>query len=279
MVRFRVETIVVDGQLCIPEERLFLDGAVGFFRGQKADIIIPATTNAIFRTYPQQAKAAPYGTLVVDLTKTEDELWNSVHSKHRNVIRNAGKKGVEVRSGVEYLDQAHALIQETFKRSSMGFMDLRAFKKMTEGLGENVKVFVALYQGTIQGCAVVPFSLHAAYYVYGGTAAQPLTGATNLLQWEVMRYFRNQGVKRYDFCGVRIDPEKGSKQASLMMYKERFGPDLIQGYMWKCSLNPVKSLIYSLGVRLLRGGDIVDREHKKLHGPIASCASTALPSL
>ena len=54
-----------------------------------ADVVIPATTNTIFRTYPDGATAAPYGSYVVDLTQTEEALWNKVHSKHRNVIRNA----------------------------------------------------------------------------------------------------------------------------------------------------------------------------------------------
>ena len=49
-----------------------------------------------------------------------------------------------------------------------------------------------------------------------------------------------------------------------MKFKERFGPKFVQGYMWKQSLAPLKSAVYSLGVRLLRGGDIVDREHHKL---------------
>jgi len=35
--------------------------------------------------------------------------------------------------------------------------------------------------------------------------------------------------------------------------------------MWKYNLNPIKYPIYSLAVKLLRGGDIVDREKHKLN--------------
>ena len=48
------------------------------------------------------------------------------------------------------------------------------------------------------------------------------------------------------------------------MFKQRFGGQPVQGYMWKYSLNPLKYAVYSLAVRLLRGGDIVDIEHHKL---------------
>lgn len=264
MVRFRVETIPIGEGLGIEEERAFLTGAVGVFTSMGAHLIIPPTTNAIFRTYPVGAVAAPYGTYIIDLTQTEETLWNKVHSKHRNVIRNAVKKGVQLLSGLEYLDTAYKLVRDTFKRSKLSFMSHEEFKRMVVGLGPNVKVFIADYQGASQGCAVIPFSNHCAYYVYGGTAAEPLTGATNFLQWEAIRFFQSRGVKRYDFCGVRINPEKDSKAAGLMMYKERFGPQLYQGYMWKYPLKPLQSAIYSLAVRLIKGGDIVDAEHHKL---------------
>ena len=91
-----------------------------------------------------------------------------------------------------------------------------------------------------------------------------MTGATNLLQWEAVRLFRGIGVKRYDFVGVRINPEKGSKQAGLMSFKQRFGGELAQGYMWKYSIRPARYAFYALAVRFLRGGDIVDHERHKM---------------
>ena len=264
MIRFRVETIPLVDDLNVEEEKSFLNSAVEYFRSIGAHLIIPGTTNAIFRTYPDGAIAAPYGTHLIDLTQSEETLWNNVHSKHRNVIRNAGKKGVRFISGLENVDATYDLVEETFKRSAMPFMSRDSFKRIADALGEQVRVFVAEYQGTIQSAAMIPFSDFRAYYVYGGTTADPLTGASNMLQWEAIKYFRSIGVKSYDFCGARINPEKGSKQEGIMKFKERFGPKFVQGYMWKLSLAPLKSAVYSLGVRLLRGGDIVDREHHKL---------------
>ncbi len=264
MVRFRVETIVVGEKLEINEEREFLSGVVDYFRSVKTDMIIPATTNTIFRTYPAGAVVAPYGSFIIDLTQPEDVLWNNLHSKHRNVIRNATKKGVEIREGVEYLDLAHGIIRDTLLRSKLSFISREELRRFIESLQGSAKVFVAFHEGLPQGCAVIPYSQYSAYYLYGGTIASPLTGATNLLQWEAIKTFHSLGVRRYDFVGVRINPERGSKQEGLAMFKQRFGGKLVQGFMWKYPLNPVKSAIYSLGVRLLRGGDIVDIEKHKM---------------
>jgi hypothetical protein len=264
MARFRVETIFIGEELKVEEEKIFLNSVVDYFRSIGIDMIIPATTNAIFRTYPEGAIAAPYGTLIIDLDQPEEGLWANVHSKHRNVIRKAKKEGVRIICDGDYIDAAFKLVRDTFKRSRLPFMNHYAFKRMICGLADFVRVFIADYQGVFQGCAVIPFSKHSAYYVYGGSTSKPMTGAMNLLQWEAILYFRALGVKHYDFCGVRIDPEKESKQARLMMFKERFGPKLIRGYMWKQSLNRLKSPLYTLSVRLLRGGDIVDAERHKL---------------
>ena len=265
MARFRVETIARRGELDLQKEKVFLNNVVAHLRSIGADLIIPASTNTLFRTAPDGAIGAPYGSYVIDLSISEEALWKNVHSKHRNVIRNARNKGVEILSGPEYADSAYELVRDTFKRSEMTFMSHDNFKRMIGGLGERVKVFVASLGGTIQGCAVVPYSEYSAYYAYGGSILpSPVTGATNLLQWEAICHFRNLGVKRYDFCGARLDPEEGSKQAGLAMYKERFGGQLLLGYMWKYNLSKLKSPIYSLAVRLLRGGDIVDQEQHKL---------------
>lgn len=266
MVRFRIETILLEEELDVKEEKAFLNSVIQYFRSDEADMIIPATTNTIFRTYPDGAVAAPYGTYIIDISQPEETLWSNLNSSHRRKVRLAIKNGVQIRSGMEYLKVVYELVRDTFKRSNLGFMGFGAFKRYILGLNENVKILVADYQGAIQGCVVIPFSNHSAYYVYGGSVPKPLTGATNLLHWEAIQMFRKLGVKRYDFVGVRINPDKGSKQEGLMAFKERFGGQLVEGYMWKYSLHPLKYAVYSLAVRILRGGDIVDQERHKLDG-------------
>lgn len=275
LIRFPTQTIHLEKEIAMEHEKEFLNSAVEYFHSIRADAIIPATVNTIFRTYPDGSLAAPYGSHIIDLNQPEETLWNNLHSKHRNVIRNAMKKGVQIRNGLEYLDTAYNLVKGSFRRSADGFiakmrlemrMDLDSFKRQAHGFGENVKVFIAEYEGVEQGCAVIPFSTHSAYYMHGGSIAKPLTGVMNFLQWEIIRHFRDLGVRHYDFCGARINPEKGSKAEGLIMFKERFGGKLSEGYMWKYSLHPLKYRLYNLAACLRSGGDIVDTERHKLQG-------------
>jgi len=270
IIRFRVETVLLDDDLDIAEEKSFLNSAIECLRSRGADMIIPAPNTALFRVYPEGALAAPYGTLVKDLGQPEELLWNEVHADFRQNIRKAARKGVEIKSGMEYLDVCYRLIADTLKRSNMKFRDYGEFLRMILSLGPNVRIFIAECAGEVQACMVAPFSEHSAYDWYSGTSPKPMRGAMHLLVWEAIRQFHDMGVKRLNFTGVRISPHEGSKQEGILNFKLRFGGKLVQGYAWKYSLHPLKFAAYSVGIRLLKGGDIVDLERHKLTAELAA---------
>ena len=87
----------------------------------------------------------------------------------------------------------------------------------------------------------------------------------NLLHWEAIKYFKEKGIKRYDFVGARISPEKGSKLEGIQRFKSRFGPTLKRGYLWKKNINPLKTNLYNFLVLIKTlncKGDVVDQERK-----------------
>jgi hypothetical protein len=265
MVRFRVETISLGGELDEREEKSFLNRAVEYLRSTEVDMIIPSNNTAIFRTYPDGASSAPYGTFVNDLRQTEEVLFSKIRKTYRNNIRRAMKAGVQIKSGMEYRDVAYHLIAETLRRSGADVVkSYEDFKRSVVGLGDYVKIFVAEHEGVIQGCLVSPFSRHTAYNWYCGSRPEPVLGSVHLLHWEAMRQFRALGVERFNFQGVRINPTEGSKQEGILNYKKGFGGEMVQGFMWKYSFRPIKSAAYSVAMRWFKGGDIVDQEHNKL---------------
>jgi len=264
MVRFRTETIPLAGELGLAQERSFLNSVVEYFRSTGADMIVPSGNTAIFRTYPDGAGAAPYGTFIKDLNQPEEVLLSEIRKTYRQNIRKAIAAGVQIESGLQYLDISYDLISETMKRSKSTFKTHKEFKQKILSLGEYVKIYVAEHQGGIQGCMVSPFSEHTAYNCYAGSSPEPVLGAMHLLHWEAIRQFRALGVKRFDFQGVRINPERGSKQEGIRIYKQGFGGRLVQGYMWKYPLRSLKSVAYSVAVHVLKGGDIVDQAHHDL---------------
>ena len=124
MVRFRVETIYLDGELSVEEEKSFLNSVVEYFRSIGADMIIPATTNTIFRAYPDGADAAPYGSYVIDLTQPEDVLWKNIDRIYRQNINTAIKAGVTIRDGAEHIEATYMHVRDTFKKSKTPIYEL-----------------------------------------------------------------------------------------------------------------------------------------------------------
>jgi Acetyltransferase (GNAT) domain len=264
MIRFSTQTIPLHDGFSLEAEKAFLAGVVDHFRSSGADVIIPSGNAAIFRTYPDGAEAAPYGTFVQDLTKTEEALMREIRKTYRQNIRKALSVGVQIKCGPEYLDASYELVSTTLQRSGAKFKSHADFRRRIAALGESAKVFVAEHGGVIQGCMVAPFSQHTAYNCYAGSRVNPVLGSMHLLHWEAIRQFRSLGVQRFDFQGVRINPDKGSKQEGIADYKRGFGGELVQGFLWKYHLRPLKSLAYSVAIRLMTGGDIVDKEQHKL---------------
>lgn len=263
IVRFRVETIPAGPELGLNEEKDFLNGAMDYLRTRGADLVMPATTNAIFRTYPDGATAAPYGSYIIDLSPEEDALWMNIDRIVRQNIKSAVRAGTEVREAPEQAESAYHMILETFTRSGLPFMSLTDFKRYLAGLGEYGRVLVAETAGVAQSFAVFGFSRHAAYAIYAGNAADQQKGANKLLYWEAIRLFRRLGARQYDFVGARIEPEPGSKQEALALFKQRFGSTLKQGFMWKAPLRRFKFGLYGLAARFRSGGDIVDAERHR----------------
>lgn len=267
LVRFRVEIMPIGAGLGLSEEKEFLNNIINYFKAGNIDMIIPASTNTLFRTYPEGSIAAPYGNFIIDLNKPEEELWNNLNATYRKKIRNSIKNGVKILDSLDYLETSHKIISETLKKSSLKFISYNALLGLIRSFEENVKIFVAVQNEIIQGCTIFPFSNYAAYSLYGGRIQNAEKGAMNLLNWEAIRQFRNMGVKRFDFMGVRIDPAKDSKQEGIHTFKQRFGGQLVKGYMWKYPFHRLKYWIYCTAIRIQRGGDIVDAERGKLDIP------------
>ncbi|MBN2545871.1 MAG: peptidoglycan bridge formation glycyltransferase FemA/FemB family protein [Spirochaetes bacterium] len=258
---FTSDTIIIDKKMKIDDEKGFLDNSLIYLKNQNIDFIIQPPTYAVFNVYPKNSLSAEFGSFVIDLAETEEKIWSNIHSKHKNVIRNAEKKGVIIKRGVEYLDTAYELYINTLKRSNINGSSKDKIINLVNNIRSNIEIFVAFSDGKAQGCAIMPYSSYSAYYIYGGSIEKPLTGAMNLLHWEALKYFKSKKVRFYDFAGARINPQAGTKYESLQKFKSRFGGSLKKGWLWKIPLNKFKYYFYNfiLYTAKKRHYDIIDQ--------------------
>ena len=259
---FTTQTIVLNEN---SDEKEFLYSVIEKTRELNLDFIAQPMANVLFRLAPKNSKYIKWGSYVVDLTISEEELLKNMHSKHRNVIRKAIKDGVVVEE-TENISLIYENLKETMQRQNRAYPSLEELEKIKN----LVKFYISKKDDIIQGCAVLPYNRFGAYYLYGGSIARPYTGALNYLHYYAMLDMKKNGVKKYDFMGARLNVEKGSKLEGIQRFKSRFGGELKEGYLWKYEYKPLKIKLIDIIQKIrykLQGrvylGDAIEQESKR----------------
>lgn len=254
----------------------FLDSVCEYLKKkEKVHWISQNPPASLFSDFPTGAKHIPFGSHVVDLSLAEDELWAKLHSKHRNVIKKAEKDGIVITKGVsdKIISDYHSIDLDTWARSEKKAANLAALKHQAEKLGDKVVFYMAYEEDDPQSGAIFYYNKEMCYYMHGANKNNPHTGSGNLLQWKAMLDMKEKGVKYFSFVGCRINEDENSKFHGIQRFKERFGGELKQGYLFKLDFNPFRHCLFNflLAFRnLIKGNhkfviqkDIIDQEIHK----------------
>lgn len=274
-IRLGVKTVELRSSIIncksLKEEINFIDQLITFIKENKYCDILKCSNTAIFNHVPKKSVYSKFGTYIVDLTLTEEDLFKNVHSKHRNVIRKAEKDGIIVEESVSFYHDCVLLIQSTLERQNM-IVPKKSSYDFLLSLGEYAEYWIAKdCEGNIQGCAVLLWTPNSnCYYLYGGSAPDAHNGAMNLLIWRAMLSMKEKGVIFFDFVGARLRPLPGSKQEGIQRFKSRFGGTMRTGYIFKLPINIIKYYFLNLSLRIyyflkyrhVYPGDMIEQEIK-----------------
>lgn len=146
----------------------------------------------------------PLRTLIVSLQGSEEEILGRMKQKTRYNIRLSLKKGVIVRSSAD-LNLFHSLMEVTGQRDEFGVHSRDYYQHAYEIFYPRGKceLFVAEYQHKPLAALMVFAHNQRAWYFYGASSDEHRDRMPNyLLQWEAMRWARDQGCFTYDLWGV-----------------------------------------------------------------------------
>jgi hypothetical protein len=243
----------------------FLDLVIDKCRDLNVDYISQPLANVFFENVPGQSKYITWGSYIVDLSLSEDSILANIHSKHKNVIKKAIKNSVVVMKTND-VNLIFNSIKETMQRQSRSFPSILELEKIKDFC----IFFIAKKGDIIQGCSVLAYNSHGAYYLYGGSIPRPYSGSLNYMHYYAMLEFKKNGVERYDFMGARLNVEKDSKLEGIQRFKSRFGGILHTGSTWKYEYRPYKILLMQFIQKILFRvnrevymGDAIDQESKR----------------
>lgn len=168
----------------------------------------------------------------INLTKTEDELFNEMHPKNRYNIRLAEKKGVEVeiirQNFRKYFDDFYRLLRETAKRDNFNLHPKTYYQNVFATLEENnAFLAVARYEEKMLLINLILLYGRAAHFAFGGSSDEYKNlMAPHLSHWRGIIEAKNRGYKFYNFGGV--SGNGGKELEGVSFFKKRFGGELLE---------------------------------------------------
>ncbi|EKE14918.1 MAG: femAB family protein [uncultured bacterium] len=158
-----------------------------------------------YNLQPSPHPLFPTWTQILDLTKSEEELLKSFHSKTRYNIRLAEKKGVVIKemSTEEGFKIFSKLYFETCKRQKYFGHTPKYHKIVWNSLKKDfAHILVAFYNDVPLAAYELFYFKNTLYYPYGGTSLEYRNlMASNLLMWEVIKLGKKLGAEKFDMWG------------------------------------------------------------------------------
>ena len=176
----------------------------------------------------------PSRTLIMDLSKSEEELLQNMHQKTRYNIRLAERKGARVIEGnIGYFKNFWQLTSETSQRDKFRLHSRNYYHKMLEIDKNFIKLFAAEYSASANSgqdkkmiaANIISFFGDTVTYLHGASSNEYRNVmAPHLLQWYCIKLAKERGYKYYDFSGI-----DENKWPGLTRFKKSFGGEEVQG--------------------------------------------------
>ena len=145
--------------------------------------------------------------LLVDLTKSEDQLWKEVYSKRRNLVRRAYKEGTyfgQIETQAE-LKKCYNILKEVYDRAKLPLPDFSLFSTAWKNSDKinGLNVFTAINENRIIGTMFSLYHKGTLYDWYAGSYQEFYKKYPNdMIPWEVFLWGKKNGSLLFDFGGA-----------------------------------------------------------------------------
>lgn len=186
-------------------------------------------------------------TIIIDLNKSEEELWKNIDKDARWGVKKAEKENLIIKEDfLEDLGKFYEIYKETCRFGGINPLSLDEILK-------NKPKFFFCYKNDIliAGSAIIieddkkfRLFLNASNHEY--LKFQP----NNLLYWYLIKWGKTNGFKIFDLGGYQLNAKPGNKLYNINRFKERWGGEIKIYYIY--SYNP----FYILGRKLIRNSKL-----------------------
>ncbi len=167
-------------------------------------------------------------TMIIDLSPSEDQLLKNMKEKTRYNIRLAARKGVRVveDNSAEAQEAFYQMMQQTAERDGFGLKPREYYMDVWKAMYDagRAHLFFAEHEGErLAGLLAYTFGGKYWYKLGASTNEKRNLMPTYLLQWEVMRWAKSQGITYYDMVAIPNPNELNENSTMWGLYKFKVG--------------------------------------------------------
>lgn len=196
-------------------------------------------------------------TIILDLTKSEEQLLSDMSKSGRQGLRYAQRENLVVKEIAaenfsKFERELYPLISETGSRAGFGVHKASVYKNMLESLSPFAHLYAAyVKEEPVAWTIVVQYQDYALYYYAASNELGRTVQAPYILQWEVMKTLKSNGIKQYDLMGIAS--KNFPELANVTTFKQKFSKEITDVTpTYDLPLQPLKYRALSLAVKLKR---------------------------
>ena len=171
-------------------------------------------------------------TVIIDLTKSEDELLANMRRQTRYEVRRAAKQGITVEKmqGEEIFKEFHKVQAETAKRQGFVPPNLKTLMAEREAFGNNIAIYVAkTSEGSpIAYGMIIKDGKEGDYYEAASTDLNRKMPGAYALLWQVMKDLKAEGYERFNLWGIAPTGQPNHRYAGVTTFKTGFGGEVVE---------------------------------------------------
>lgn len=178
---------------------------------------------------PAFKKTYPEATVILDISKSPEELLQNFHTKHRYNLNLAKKKNLEISFEIneKTINEFYHLQKLTSKRQGYIIKDFNYYNVLINTLNKKGKCFLTTCysEGNPISSWLFVTNQDFAYYVYGGSddAYKNLFPST-LVLWESILNLKKNNINNLDLFGACFDlNNEKDDYYGFTIFKLRFG--------------------------------------------------------
>jgi len=184
-----------------------------------------------------------HATLVINLTKSLDEIWKAMDkSSCRYAINRAMKDGVKVKRNQNFDDFLNVYYSFRKRKGLSSFASMFYDPELEVMKRKYGTLFVAEYDGEILGGCFFIHDKASIRWLVGASRrlevdkqkATLIGNANRLIIWEAVKWAKEKGIEEFDLGGYSIKAENNPSDPryGINKFKKSFGGELVKKYFY-----------------------------------------------